>query len=296
MQSILGPLGELWKRALASPTAEKPASSAFLRRFLSFEADCTYKAFSKPDLLFAIYKLFDIGDFAYGQEVALYRALVEKAGLPFISTGEPYAWLKELAFITGNETEIVGSQLQMQKNNRSNKDSATSSNNFSVFSYDILMPHTAEQALPIPKIFLGPEFVAATPGVMNVLLGFKMNSRAQLAMKAKGKAFTQVDKSTGGEMDSHLSLRGRQALSLFENRLHAALQDHFATGAYANPCGLFIFLRYGTFSCLTKCVILRTQYIPTAEQWSLESVSGIRFFFFKLVFVVRGCCGRRLFR
>lgn len=271
VSSFLEPLKGVWAMALDSPTAESAVSCEWLRRYLMVEIGRSYKAFSSVDLLFAIYKLFLAEDFSYGQEESLYQALVDKAGFRFFSpSGEdPYAWLKELAHLEKDEAAVVSSSTGTCQNDRSVTAFATSPSNFGIFSLGSKTPSGGPAA--IPEIFGGEEY----DNTLTHVLGFHLDSEAQSGFCLPGCSLSRVDKEQGGEIDSHLSLRGRRALSKFEDRLHAAIKEQLAQ-PWEDNCGLFVVVRYGTMSCLTRCLVVRTSCAGAGSSggWTAEYVTA----------------------
>eukprot|EP00873_Tetraselmis_striata_P022945 jgi/Tetstr1/443209/TSEL_031249.t1 len=274
VSGLLGPVEAMWQAAMGTPTSESGASPAWLRRYLVFEAGRSYKAFSSIDLLFAIYKLFDLGDFSYGQEDALYAALLRKAGAAFMSDlqSHPYGWLQELAVMSNKQEDVLSAVLTTAKNSRAEPAYVPSPANFGLLFLHSAAPTVLDPGaqLPVPAL-LGPE---PMENVLSHVLGFRLDCAAQwaLARLAQSGELPRVPKETGGEMDSRLSLRGRKALGLFEDRLHAALAEQMVE-PWEQDCGLFLVVRYGTMACLSRVLLLRTS--PSGDGgWTVEYVSA----------------------
>jgi len=282
MRAAMDPLETLWRQALGASTNESMLSPAWLRRYLTFEVGSSYKAFAPPDLLFAIYKLFMDQDYVYGQEAELYAALVAVAQCRFIGhqAGGPYAWLKELTDLTEHDDEgcLVSSHLHTTTNSRTDPADALSPSNFGILSLGRSPPSTLPPGsprgltqLPIPELF-GRERSSL---VFTHVLGFRLDPEAQFALSQLAE-LSVVPKGSG-EIDSQLSLRGRESLGRFETKLHAAIRKSFGGQAWSEACGLFVVVRYGTMKCLSKCMVLRTSCQAageTGEQWALEQLTA----------------------
>jgi hypothetical protein len=226
---LLEPVERMWLAALDTPTSETAASPSWLRRYLVFEAGRSYKAFSPGDLLFAIYKLFDLPDFSYGQEDELYAALLQKAEARFLSNLDhsPYGWLQELAVLSDKQADVLPAVLSTAKNCRANTAYVPSPANFGVFTLPSAVPANlnAARKVPFPELF-GPD---TTDHVLTHVIGFHLDSGAQGALQRISQAgeLPRVPKEQGGELDTHLSLRGRKVSWFWGVRFVALMETNF---------------------------------------------------------------------
>ena len=288
---IAARIGQFWARALDAPTSET-AEGGWLRRYLVFEVGRAYRAYSPADLLFAVYKLFDLPDLEYGREAELYRLLLRRAGCRHLGGGadDGYGWLRELAEMRAANDDVLPCVLPPAWNARA-RPLAVSPANFGLFCLDA---HAGPPAGPAGELPLHAIVDLGQAGVFTAVLGFRLDPAAQLAARrlrvgrdggpapAPGgpaaRCFARVDKAQGTEIDQHLTLRGRRALAMLEDRLHVFLREALAA-PWAGPCGLFVAGSFNAQSSLVRCLVVRASLGEEGRgaaggRWTIECLAA----------------------
>lgn len=266
----------LWDLALNEKIAEKP-TKMWLRRYLTSEI-ASYQSLELDDKLFSVYKLFPEcqENRTYEEVELLWKDLCKAAGLNNFLKGT-HGWIQELSLINGvgedDTIQYTNFKFFAQNKRRKMKHSSIHPQNFGVYGFPPF-----SRSLNLKAIIFDDDIFPCNEPIVTYLLGFNFDEKvcALLGQKAD---FTLVDKSSGGEIEEHLSLRGRKALYKFEALMHEGIRTSFNFKVDNKPYmmkannGLFICVRYHGANNLSRCIILRTcSYVE--NRWTLESIFG----------------------
>eukprot|EP00899_Mesostigma_viride_P000092 jgi/Mesvir1/10083/Mv25268-RA.4 len=267
----------LWSKAVIKAISEK-LDRDWVRRYLVFDAGKRYTAWFQGDMLFAIYKLFDVPDAKYGQEASVWKGMATMAG---IETGDAYSWLRNVSrpgptLLTPARfvAERVGDILP-----------SVCAKNFGIFSMDHECCAPARHPLPFPEAMVAPgepegPWSPEDRNLVTYMLGARMDANQAYMLANDSISFNRVDVAEGTEIDSHLSLRGRRALQEFETLAYATIKDVAARAPkQAEGNGLFIALNYHGWDCHCRMVVAWGTTRPGQEgmpdEWCLEVVASV---------------------
>eukprot|EP00049_Salpingoeca_infusionum_P012465 m.228156 g.228156 ORF g.228156 m.228156 type:complete len:988 (+) comp15189_c0_seq1:91-3054(+) len=280
---------QLWMLAVTREIVEE-VDETWIRRYLTFEIGHRYQAWMPADLLFAIYKLFDVADGKYGDEVRIWRSLAHQAKVEY---GSPYSWFRNLA--RPDKPDMANARVMAT--NRHDHKVNTCATNFGIFGFEETASSGVDgipSSLPFSAVVVvGAEeksalvaqfegdgmsrqdaqaMVESDANVASMLAGIKLS--AQQAYKLSKARLSTINLATGTEIDAHVSLRGRQALAdherLFQSSVQSLLGDNVK--ATAGNC-LFISVKYNIMTNSGRTLLLWANQVDNA--WSVEAVCSI---------------------
>eukprot|EP01040_Poterioochromonas_malhamensis_P006615 gene6615-7125_t len=293
---------QIWHNVVVQPITER-VSEAWLARYMTYHAGSVYQAFDPYDLFLAVQKLFKLPDCRDREMIGeVWMRLAQIAG---IETGSVYSWIRNItrpgsdAFLSTCTMSYTRKQVDAKLSDNPfvvpiHPKNSIDSLNFKILGFDEEARRGLESFRSFEDIFISfPTSQASAPQkwlisddkmVFTYALGvyFPPDSRLPTAEELLA-SWSWVSVGIGGEIDSHLSLRGRNALRVWETSLRDELANVLSSeGSERSKDGnaLFLLTRYHPYQGHARTAIFWTFGHAEPENahvvhWCVEGLASL---------------------